>query len=88
MPALTAVSRFRCPKFANGMGILWTDLRTNGVTCLPRGFNGAALGLVRKNAKDPKPLFSAADGKVLKRAAKIDKRLHRVLGKLKHKRGR
>lgn len=87
-PTLTAVSRFKCPRFANGMGILWQNMQ-NGVTCLPRGVNGSAFGLFRKNRKEPKPLFSAADGKALKKAAKIDKRLHKVLGKhFRHKRGR
>lgn len=81
-PTLTAVSRWKCPRFANGMGILWVDA-SGGVTCLPRTFNGAALGLVRKNPRTPKPLFSHADAKVLKRADRLEKKLSKVAKRLK-----
>jgi len=64
-PTLEAVSRFRCPDFLNGMGILWIDF-TGAVTCLPRGVSGTAFGLVRKNPKRPKPFISHAEHKALK----------------------
>jgi len=72
-PTLEAVSRFKCPDFLNGVGLLWINV--NGeVTCLPRGVSGAPWGLVRKNPKRHKAFISHAEIKALKGRDKTKKK--------------
>jgi len=75
-PTLRAVSRWQCPKFLNGVGILWMDIN-GAVTCLPRGTSGVPLGLVRKNIPAGKPLVSAGDARVLRKAEQLEKRFRK-----------
>jgi len=75
-PTLRAVSRWQCPKFMNGVGILWKDIN-GAVTCLPRGTSGVPLGLVRKNTPAGKPLVSAGDARVLRKADQLEKRFRK-----------
>lgn len=75
-PTLRAVSRWQCPKFLNGVGILWKDIN-GAVTCLPRGTSGTPLGLVRKNVPGGKPLVSAGDARVLRKADQLEKRFRK-----------
>jgi len=67
------IQRHQCPRFANGVGILWMGPQGT-VVCLPRGHNGRDLGLVRKNPKRKKAFISAAQIKQLKSVDKTKKK--------------
>lgn len=64
-----------CPTFADGRkGILWFSPMSNEIFCLPRGVNGKAWGLIRKNKPRKKAYISAAEKKQLDRVAAIQKK--------------
>lgn len=63
----------QCPRFVNGVGILWMNA-AGTVVCLPRGHNGRDLGLMRKNPKRKKAFISAAQIKQLKSVDKTKKK--------------
>jgi len=70
----------KCPRFANGTGILWMNM-AGQVVCLPRGHNGKDLGLIRKNPKRKKAFISAAQIKQLKSVDRTKKKA-KVFAKL------
>jgi len=63
----------QCPRFANGVGILWMNA-AGSVVCLPRGHNGRDIGLVRKNPKRHKAFITHAQIKQLKSVDKTKKK--------------
>jgi len=79
VPAVVGVPTHKCPRMGDGKtGILWMVGLTGEVVCLPRGMNGRAAGLIRKNKPRAKAFISRGDINALRKADRLERKVLRV----------
>jgi len=79
-PSQHANVHLHCPPAANGKtGILYESIQTGEIVCVPRSITAAVAlkeyGLVRKNKKQEPAIFTAADGRAVKKGRAIQTRI-------------